>query len=172
MRAKILCCIDNGEASRRALSAAIQLAKQLQGSLTLLSVNPLMPGRGAPITLWPDAYVEEILQSAASKARWGGLTKVDQVRCRALDVSRAIVAHADENEMDYIVLGTRDRSSLARAVGGSVSRAVISKANCPVLAVRRIREQAHQHTRRGLRKRIDLRDLIPARIARVQGPEQ
>jgi nucleotide-binding universal stress UspA family protein len=170
MRAKILCCIDNGDASGRALSAAIRLAQQLQGSLTLLSVNPLMPGRGAPMTLWPDAYVDEMLQTAASKARWGGLAKVDQVRCRALDVAHAIVAHADENEMDYIVLGTRDRSGLARAVGGSVSRGVISKANCPVLAVRRIRGQAHQHTRRELHKQIDLHDLIPARIARVEGP--
>jgi len=169
MIAKILCCIDNGEASRRALSAAIQLAKQLQGSLTLLSVNPLMPGRGAPITLWPDAYVEEILQSAASKARWGGLAKVDQLRCRALDVAKTIVAHADEQEVDYIVLGTRDRSGMARAVGGSVSRGVISKANCPVLAVRRIRGQQQQHTRRGLRKRIELHDLVPARIARMRG---
>lgn len=165
MRAKILCCIDNGEASGRALTAAIRLAKRLQGSLMLLTVNPLLPGRGAPITLWPEPYVDEMLRVAVSKAKWAGLAQVEEARCRALNVAHAIIAHADENEVDYIVLGTRDRTSVARALGGSVSREVVSKANCPVLAVRRLRGQQQEHRQHGLRRRVDVVDLIPAKTA-------
>jgi nucleotide-binding universal stress UspA family protein len=165
MRPKILCCIDNGEASERALTAAIQLAKRLQGSLALICINPLMPGRGAPMTVWPEPFVTEILRAAACKARWAGLSKVDEVRYRALNVAHAIIAHADENESDYIVLGTRDRSSVARVLGGSVSREVIASANCPVLAVRRLRELRWDHPRNGLRRRSDVTDLAPARTA-------
>jgi nucleotide-binding universal stress UspA family protein len=166
MRAKILCCIDNGEASGRALTAAIEIAKALQGSLTLISINPLMPGRGAPMTLWPEPYVTEMLRRASSIARWAGLTLIHEVHYRTLNVAQAIVAHADENEVDYIVLGTRDRSGVARALGGSVSREVISKANCPVLAVRRLRGQREQ-TKHGLRRWIDPRETTPPKTARA-----
>ena len=149
MKARILCCIDDGEAAASALVAAVQLARNLKGSLVFFSVNPLLPGRGAPIFLWPDSYVSALLDVAVRKAQWEGISHVEQARCRALDVAKAIVAHADENEIDYIVLGTRDRSGVARAFGGSVSRQVIAQANCPVLAVRRIREK--QQEQRGRR---------------------
>lgn len=152
MKARILCCIDNGEAAALALAAAVRLARDLNGALVFFSVNPFLPSRGAPICLWPDSYVSGLLDAAVRKARWAGVTHVEQERCRALDVAKAIVAHADENEIDYIVLGTRDRSGVARAFGGSVSRPVVAQANCPVLVVRRIREKQQEQRGRRLGK--------------------
>ena len=149
MRTRILCCIDNGEAADLGLIAAIQLARKLQAVLMLFIVNPLMPGRGAPIYLWPEQYVSALLEAVARKARWAGLAYVEPAHCRASDVAKAIVAHADEHDVDYIVLGTRKRSGVARALGGSVSRSVIAIANCPVLVVRRVREEQQElHGRR------------------------
>ena len=172
MKVRILCCIDDGEPAALALVTAIQLACKLNAFLTLLSVNPLLPGRGAPICLRPEPYVSELLEAAARKARWAGLTHVEQDRCHALDVAEAIVAHAEEGEVDYIVLGTRDRSGVARALGGSVSRSVIAKANCPVIAVRRIREQHRTRSKGGLREPNVLHEPPPQPVdRRFEAPE-
>lgn len=159
---KILCCIDNGEAASLALTAAIQLAAKLDATLSLFCVNPVLPGRGAPICLWPEPYVSDLLEAALRKARWAGVARVEQARCRALNIANSILVHADEKEVDYIVLGTRDRTGIARALNGSVSRIVIAKANCPVLAVRRIRERQQVRRGRGLPRRSALRELASA----------
>lgn len=154
MKTRILCCMDNGEAADLALIAAVQLARKLQAVLMLFIVNPLLPGRGAPIYLWPEDYVSALVEAATRKARWAGVAHVEPAHCRASDVAKAIVAHADESEADYIVLGTRSRSGVARALGGSVSRSVIANANCPVLVVRRIREE-QQELRGGRSRRLN-----------------
>jgi len=160
---KILCCIDNTEASHRAVLAAIDLAKTLRANLLLFAVNPLLPGRGGPIYLWPDEYVASVVENAARKVRWAGVQNVDCAHCRAASVSDAIVAFADERAIDYIVIGTQDRSGLARALGGSVSRKVIAAANCPVLAVRRLRSEPRNLPKRGLR--LPIQAPVPARVA-------
>jgi len=162
MNVEILCCVDNGTPTDLALTAAIQLAQSLRASLLLLCVNPLLPGRGSPMCMWADSHVSAMLENAERKARWAGLPEVTQIRGRALDVAEAIVAQADECDVDYIVLGTRDRNSVARALGGSVSRAVIARANCPVLIVRRLRERRRRRRSGGVREPNVLRDLVSA----------
>jgi nucleotide-binding universal stress UspA family protein len=158
---KILCCVDNTEASQRAVLAAIDLAKTLHGNLVLFAVNPLLPGRGGPIYLWPEQYVASIVEKAAHRVRWAGIQNIDCVHCRAASVADAIVAFADERAIDYIVIGTQDRSGLARALSGSVSRKVIAAANCPVLAVRRLRSEPRDVPNRGLR--VPIQAPVPAR---------
>ena len=160
---KILCCVDNTEASRRAVLAAIDLAKTLRAGLVLFAVNPLLPGRGGPIYLWPEQYVASIVEEAGHRVRWAGIRNVDCVHCRAASVGDAIVAFADERAVDYIVLGTQDRSGLVRALSGSVSRKVIADANCPVLAVRRLRSEPRNVPKRGLR--VPIQAPVPARAA-------
>ncbi|RWA53131.1 hypothetical protein AU476_15000 [Cupriavidus sp. UYMSc13B] len=47
-----------------------------------------------------------------------------------------IVEYADELGVEVIVMGHRGRSPIGRWLVGSVARAVIDHANCPVLVVR------------------------------------
>ena len=156
---KILCCIDNTEASERAVMAAAELAKRLRASLVLFAANPLMPGRGAPIHLWPDDYVASMVDEAVRRAQLSGVQDVVGVRCRAVLASDSILAYADEHAIDYIVVGTHDRSGVARVLSGSVSREVIAAANCPVLAVRRLRSEPRNLPRWGRRERVE---FVPA----------
>jgi nucleotide-binding universal stress UspA family protein len=158
---KILCCIDNTEASIRALAAATDLAKTLRASLVVFAANPLLPGRGAPIYLWPDDFVASMVDEAVRRAWSQGIQNVDGVRCRAFRLADAIVEYADEHAIDYIVVGTHDRSEFLRVFSGSVSREVIAAANCPVLAVRRLRSEPRSLPRRGLREPIEVRVAVP-----------
>jgi nucleotide-binding universal stress UspA family protein len=160
---KILCCIDNTEASIRAVMAATDLAKTVHARLVLLAVNPLLPGRGGPIYLWPTEYVASLVEEAARRARCWGIREVECIHCRAAKVADAIVAYADEHAIDYIVVGTHDRTGFVRALSGSVSREVIAAANCPVLAVRRLRSEPRTLPKRGLR--VPIQAPVPARIA-------
>ena len=160
---KVLCCIDNTEASNRAVMAATDLAKTMHARLVLLAVNPLLPGRGGPIYLWPTEYVASLVEEASRKARCWGIQDVEGAHCRAAKVADAIVDYADEHMIDYIVVGTHDRNGIVRALSGSVSREVIGAANCPVLAVRRLRSEPRRLPKRGLR--IQIQAPVPARVA-------
>jgi nucleotide-binding universal stress UspA family protein len=151
MKAKILCGIDGRDHTARAVTAAVGLAKKLDAELTLYMVNSAcLPGRGPIFYLWPDDYVERTLNEAAFRARWSGLAHVRCESDRTLDIADAIVAYADRQEADYIVLGASGRSELIKLISGSVTRGVTAKANCPVLIVRRTRDQRRDDEDRGL----------------------
>lgn len=47
-----------------------------------------------------------------------------------------IVAYANSNNVDLIVIGTHGRTGLRRLLMGSVAEAVVRRAECPVLAIK------------------------------------
>jgi nucleotide-binding universal stress UspA family protein len=51
-------------------------------------------------------------------------------------ITGMIVEHAEKNDVDLIVVGTRGLSSFRRLLIGSVARGVSNHAPCPVLIVR------------------------------------
>ena len=162
MTTKILCGVDGRDHSARAAGVAAELAKKLNGQLTLYMVNPALPGRGARFYLWSDEFLRETLYEMKRRATWSG---VPDVRCesrRAVDVADAIVSHADRHEVDYIVVGASNRPGLIKVLSGSVSRDVVAKANCPVIVVRRTRSQRDRDTHRGISEPIDHHDVVAA----------
>ncbi len=64
----------------------------------------------------------------------GGTVAAAYLRMGAVDLE--IVGLAKELEADLIVMGSRGRRGIRRAIEGSVSDAVIRYAPCPVLVVR------------------------------------
>jgi nucleotide-binding universal stress UspA family protein len=49
---------------------------------------------------------------------------------------RSIVALAERENVDLIVLGTHGRTGLLRVLMGSVAEAIVRHATCPVLTIR------------------------------------
>jgi nucleotide-binding universal stress UspA family protein len=158
---KILCGIDGQEHSARAASVAFDLVKRLSGELILCMVNPLLRGRNGTFCWWPDKYVEKILGEAVGRARWSGLSNVRYESLRAISVADAIVAYADEHEVDYVVVGAHECSRFMRLLGISTSKEISCKANCPVMIVRRIRQQQRSHLDRGFPEKLLRDDTAP-----------
>jgi nucleotide-binding universal stress UspA family protein len=147
---KILCAIDGRSQSLPAAEYATDLAASLDAGLTFCMCNPFLPGRGAPMLLWSEAFVAEVLERSVRRARWRRVPAAGSVSLQSARIADAIAAHADACDIDLIVVGTRRRSAISRAMSGSVSRDLLSKANCPVLVVHRLRDASR--SRRGGRR--------------------
>ena len=154
---KILCGVDGHDYAVQAADVASDLAARLKAELTFCMANPYLPGRGAPIYLWPENYIADVLKSAVRRASWHGVVVVAGQTWHCHSVSDSIADYAERNEIDYIVVGASDRSGLLRILRGSVSRELLSKATCPVLVVHRVRDQPAV----GRRGRFRFKYLLP-----------
>lgn len=135
---RILLATDLSPASDGAADEAIQLAHDLRAELLLVSVIDAM--RGASF----DRQVERMDQRRAAR-ELAAQALVIRGRRAGVETSflvwegdpgPAIVEAADAEHVDLVVVGTRGRNRIERAVLGSVSDHVIRNASCPVLIVR------------------------------------
>ncbi|MBG0778975.1 universal stress protein [Desulfotignum balticum] len=55
---------------------------------------------------------------------------------RGMEPGEDIVAFAEENKVDEIIIGVRSRSKVGKLLFGSTSQVVILQANCPVVTVK------------------------------------
>ena len=135
----VLLATDLSAASAAATEQAIDLASQLQARL--LIVNVMDPGRGGLLRQRGRVRPVEEREDRAAAAR-------DIVK-RALNAGAAatflvwegdpgdgILAAAEAEQADLIVVGSRGRGAMGRYLLGSVSDFVVHGAGCPVLVVR------------------------------------
>jgi nucleotide-binding universal stress UspA family protein len=121
---QILFPTDYSDASRAAGHLAAELARHFKAKLHVVHVVPLVTDPG-PAGAMASAVAE--LES-----------DVDFVTAVVLGrIAPEIVSYAGRHDIDMIVMGTRGRDSVSRAVLGSVAAAVVRRASCPVLTVPR-----------------------------------
>lgn len=145
---KILVATDGSKVARKAVSYAVELARQLDASVILLEVIDLvnLVAAGANPAMMPSKIMMEtkdLLNHAAS-------TRLDQImtdfKKRGLRIRKIvrsgsavdeIVKEAKKSKAELIVLGSHGRSALKAAVLGSVAYGVIHRdTGVPVLIVR------------------------------------
>ena len=141
---RILLATDGSEGAELAASRAVELAQRTESELHVVYVGI------APAFLMSDpgtvGYDRMILEEIEDEAR-GLLRKLSwRVKVAGGDVAGEhlgmgevdleIVGLAKKLGADLIVLGCRGHRGIRRAIGGSVSDAVIRHAPCPVLVVR------------------------------------
>ena len=144
---RILVAVDGTTTSRRALQAAIGLAKEQGAALRVLHV---IDDRAAPIfdpIGMPD-YVNIMLaalrksgRKILASAKRLAVDKGQSVQEKAVEaggegVAKAILAQAVSYRADLIVLGTHGRRGISRLVMGSDAEGVLREARVPVLLVR------------------------------------
>jgi nucleotide-binding universal stress UspA family protein len=135
----ILFATDGSAASEPASEQAIDLACQLGARLLVVSVVPGAHGPSGASGPGKDegdsrdslaARAQMIVQRAKAAGAnstfliWEG------------DAGEAIVAAADSENADMIVVGSHGRSGVSRFLIGSVSDYVVRHAHCPVMVVR------------------------------------
>lgn len=135
---RIVVGYDGSEPARRALERATELASgQPDVEVTVVTASPLIP-LGPALLGEPDAEPAEDLKETVAQAKMilvergvAGQT-VDAIG----DPASAILQAAADRQADVVIVGTRGRNVLARALLGSVSTNVIHHAPCDVLIVR------------------------------------
>jgi universal stress protein A len=138
---KILFCTDFSENSEPARELAVDYAKSFGAQLLILHVIDYkdFPGH----VDWAER-LRQLLESVerAAKERLQLLAKqcaqlVEDVKtyCRTGASPKEIVALAEQESVDLIVVGTHGRTGVKELVMGSVARSVLKTAHRPVLIV-------------------------------------
>ena len=118
----ILLPTDYSDASRAAGRMAAELARHFNARLHLVHVVPPVTDPG------PAGDMALVLAELGPD--------LDVVTAVVLGrIAPEIVSYAARNDVDMIVMGTRGRTSVSRALLGSVAAAVVRRAACPVLTV-------------------------------------
>jgi nucleotide-binding universal stress UspA family protein len=151
---KILLATDGSEEAQLALSTAVDQANSTNSELHLVTVGPWNPD---PSYATHEASYrwqtyEEVIEALGKEAQQildeqvkkieeaGGTVQEAYVRRGQKD--QEIVRLAEEIGAGLIVIGSRGRAGVRRALMGSVSDSVVRHAHCPVLVVRKQKQQA------------------------------
>lgn len=135
---KILVGYDGSGAGRKAFDTALGLAKRDAAELYVLSV-------ARPPEIGDDVETEAVIENSRRYhrrilAELKPLAAQQNVKAHFEVVvghpAEQIMHHADQHEVDLIVVGDRGRSKFARLLLGSVSKHVVHYAGRPVLVVR------------------------------------
>jgi nucleotide-binding universal stress UspA family protein len=137
MSKKILCPTDGSDHATTGLHAAAHLARMMGAHLTVCVVNIAHGGaRGPTINHWREDEAQKLMADAEAVARADGLTDVGTVEVVAREAAPAIIAYAEQNGYDHIVMGTGDKRGVKRLVLGSVAAEVTERAHCTVTVAR------------------------------------
>ena len=142
---RILLAAYGSEGTEFAAHTAIRLANSAECELHLVYVERV-PGYPAyaPISA---QHLEWELHEGAERAGLEKLWELDRsvriaggivagAHLRIGEVAKEVVGLAEELEVDLIVVGTRGRSAIGKALMGSVSDSVVRQARCPVVVAR------------------------------------
>lgn len=148
MISKILVPTDGSKPAKKSVEYAVQFAKQLGATITLLTVidkSSFVP-QSVPGTVTPTKLIEPIedyLRQAAEVylEEAEGLCLQNDVQSKKVIRSghpvEEILKEAQKSRVDIIAIGSHGRSALKAAVLGSVTFGVINKeTKIPVLVVR------------------------------------
>jgi nucleotide-binding universal stress UspA family protein len=140
---KILVPVDGSENALRALSYALELAKENKAiGLHLLTVHqePIIYGE-IQVYVSREKMEElqrnhsmDILQPAVDAAKAAGVSYTSEILVG--DTASMIVKRADELNCDGIVMGTRGMSAVGNLVMGSVATKVVHLTKLPVTLIK------------------------------------
>ena len=129
---RFLIATDGSASADEAVELGLDLAAEQDARVRFVRVVP------SP----PFAFDSEPLDAAVARARELGVEGEKAVLVG--DPVDEIVADADSQDVDLIVVGSRGRGALAGALLGSVSIGVLHEAMRPVLVARGVRRPAER----------------------------
>ncbi len=139
---KIVCALDLSEQSEQVASHAVMLAKLSGASVTAVYAAPTLTQYTGfhvpPNTI--DNFVGEIVSGAERSMADFVCRHFQDVDAKGVVVvgyaAEEILALAEAEKADLIVMGTRGRKGIDLILFGSVAEKVVKNAKCPVLTIR------------------------------------
>jgi len=139
----ILFPTDFSEGSAQALPYAVEFAKKYNAKLYLLHViYDMAKGSGLYVPhVSMDQLYREIQEGAKKELNnfaiesLEGMKNVERIVITGVP-HQEIVAFANKNKVDMIIIGTHGRTGIDRLLFGSTAAQVVRNAPCPVMTVR------------------------------------
>lgn len=138
MYKKILVGYDGSKFSDAALNEALRLAKDMDGQITVVCAverNYEMEAMAPELERKFEEKAVEDLRKAEETIKKAGV-KYEREEVNLESPYKAIIAAAQKQKSDLIVVGTHGRTGLLRLLMGSTAERVIGHAPCNVLIVR------------------------------------
>lgn len=138
---EILVATDGSDHAARAVEHAVEIGGQFDARVHAVNVVDVAKIAHSPNVTVPVDLVETFVSTGEDTTS----DVADSVGEAGLDVTTAVrkgsprdelLAYADENDIDLIVMGTAGRTGLDRYLLGSTTEGVLRRATVPVLAVR------------------------------------
>ncbi len=137
---RILVALDQSPFAATVLSKAIELAKQQGAALSIMTVAEDFFDLGDYMDV--ASITNKILDDTKAAAqKYGDTAKAAGVNAavvveQGVAPADLIIAHAESQKIDLIVMGHQGKKGLSRYLIGSVAARVVSHAPCSVLVVR------------------------------------
>ena len=136
---KILVAFDFGPLAEPLLVWSAEIARRLEGTVSVLHVVFIPPVASPPMAVGPMYPAQEQIESLRRKLQEiaTGLRIEAPIEIQvAGHVGDAIIGAAESQRADLIAMGTHGGGLIARAFLGSVADYVVRHANCPVITMR------------------------------------
>lgn len=142
----LLVPVDGSELTDRAIAASLELAQQLGASITGFIAEPLapLPSPGRQMALMRQdveeydamtaAHANAVLARFEAEARRLGVPFVGR-HAQVPRVDRAIIAAAESQGCDMIVMVTHGRGAFGEFLFGSQTKAVLAGSSLPLLVL-------------------------------------
>jgi nucleotide-binding universal stress UspA family protein len=134
MLEKILLAVDESEHARKAVPAAIELARAGGGTVQVLHVRDVVLATAMVDDSDKDA--RRLVAGVVEELKQAGVAAEGSVRSSTAGPARAILEQARDLDATLIVLGSRGLGALGGLLLGSVAHKILQLASCPVLVIR------------------------------------
>ena len=137
---------DGSEGTEAAVEHALDIAKKYDATVHVVYVV----NTSAYSTLPADSNWESITAALEDEGNEATSEIVERMSDEGVDAvpsveegipHKTVLAYADENDTDLIVMGTHGKSGLDRLLLGSVTEKVVRSSKVPVLTVRMVDEE-------------------------------
>jgi nucleotide-binding universal stress UspA family protein len=142
----ILLATDGSKDAELASRTAVDIANSTNSELHVITVGPYVRNQDDPslVSLAPIAQsAQELLDEEVRRIKAAG-GNIVQAHLKMGGAAGEIVNLAEEIRAGLIIVGSRGRGGIRRALMGSISDDVVRHAHCPVLVVREEKQKAEK----------------------------
>lgn len=136
---QVLIATDFSEASRRALTYALAIARRYNSVLSVVHAVPAELRPAIPLEALPQELNSRQIEAERQMRQLGARESFDDLNHHFLlqqgPVWEALSSLIRRGSVDLLVLGTRGRGGLKKLALGSVAEQVLRSAPCPVLTI-------------------------------------
>ncbi|AWR97532.1 universal stress protein [Acidianus sulfidivorans JP7] len=130
---KVILAYDGSDYSKKAVFFSLRFLKKEEDEIHIVTVVKEAPKSPEQRIIESEEKAKELLDSISSEtAGFNVKTKI----LESNDVADAIIDYCKQINCDLVITGSRGLTGLKKAIMGSVSSALVSKADFPVLVVK------------------------------------